>query len=554
MTRMPMIAVIALLLLQVTTSTLGKPTAASPAGAVEEETTSFGELDVSTVTMKIDLDLILSTEDNQNPFTHLPENEFTTTEEPLPKSVLLQLEAKNASANLIESTTTTTTTNAPEAATTIAIESAKNELHSLYTEHDLEMRENKAVAAIETTTFLPQFEVTATPENNLAFYAKTNSYESNLEDTTTYMPLDNYKYTSGPLPADAEKYGTEVPPAEENTWIPNFDGILHSTQADDGLAETTPAPESTNNQTESSISNNVPIVATTPQHVDIGDLLRMMSSDVITDKIMQESTTEEPKLEATTNNLAEQTAETTIAPPKQQSSMLEAIVMTTLRAPVDTTTVESITAKMIEEFPVTTIEPPKETTTAVVTSTASPAPQATSSPVTTSAAETTNIPETTISPVTTSIPETISSTSSTDQTTSSTTSTPETTSSTAATTSTPDTTSSTTSTPETTSGLSLTEDLVETTIEPPKQQSVLAAVLTTTPESVPESSTSEATTTNSSTTTTTTTTTTTEPPTTTTTEPIPVVVTREPRVERIFNSDGVEVLYGYSSVVRTNGV
>ncbi|XP_034100071.2 mucin-5AC [Drosophila albomicans] len=545
MTRMPMIAVIALLLLQVTTSTLGKPTAASPAAAVEEETTSFGELDVSTVTMKIDLDLILSTEDNQNPFTHLPENEFASTEEPLLKSVLLQLEAKNATANLIESTTTTTTTNSPEAATTIAIESAKNELHSLYTEHDLEMRENKAEAAIETTTFLPQFEVTATPENNLAFYAKTNSYESNLEDTTTYLPMDNYKYTSGPLPADAEKYGTEVAPAEENTWIPNFDGILHSTQADDGLAETTPAPENTNNQTESSISNNVPIVATTPQPVDIGDLLRMMSSDVITDKIMQESTTEEPKLEATTNKLAEQTAETTIAPPKQQSSTLEAIVMTTFRAPVDTTTVESSTAKIIEEFPVTTIEPPKETTTlgAAVTSTASPAPQTTSSPVTTSAPETTNIPETTISPVTTSIPEIISST----------TSTPETTSSTAETTSTPDTTSSITSTPKTTSSLSLTEDIVETTIEPPKQQSVLAAVSTTTPESVPESSTTEATTTSSSTTTTTTTTTT-EPPTTTTTEPIPVVVTREPRVERIFNSDGVEVLYGYSSVVRTNGV
>ncbi|KAH8328185.1 hypothetical protein KR067_005380 [Drosophila pandora] len=68
----------------------------------------------------------------------------------------------------------------------------------------------------------------------------------------------------------------------------------------------------------------------------------------------------------------------------------------------------------------------------------------------------------------------------------------------------------------------------------------------------PESTTTTAATTTTTAATTTTTSTTVAPQTiATTTTPRPIL-TRAPRVERIFNSDGVEVLYGYSSVVRTN--
>ncbi|KAH8410562.1 hypothetical protein KR009_001775 [Drosophila setifemur] len=70
--------------------------------------------------------------------------------------------------------------------------------------------------------------------------------------------------------------------------------------------------------------------------------------------------------------------------------------------------------------------------------------------------------------------------------------------------------------------------------------------------SAPETTTTSLTTSTESTTSSTTiTTTTTEVPTTTTTTDRPIL-TRAPRVERIFNSDGVEVLYGYSSVLRAN--
>ncbi|XP_016964671.1 uncharacterized protein LOC108034313 [Drosophila biarmipes] len=81
----------------------------------------------------------------------------------------------------------------------------------------------------------------------------------------------------------------------------------------------------------------------------------------------------------------------------------------------------------------------------------------------------------------------------------------------------------------------------ETTNSAPETTTTSVPQTTTSSTSAP-TTTSTTSTTSAPTTTTSTTTTTTERP----------VQTRAPRVERIFNSDGVEVLYGYSSVVRTN--
>lgn len=515
MPRMPMIAVAAtplllmtLLLLQTPTSTWGKATSTETVdNSTEEETTSFGDMDINTVTIGIDSELILTTEDNIQAFTHLPEN--GTTEEPLPESVLLQLEreraereqqqqlnetsaavtVKSPSENLIESTTAPSTTTTTEETTTIGKETDYSKLNSLYNDMDLEMKEDNVKASIETTTYLPQFEATATPVDNLGYYINTDKYESQSLEETTNVPLEEYKFTSGPLPAGEEKYATEDPLAAETTWMQKLEEIMESTPATEVNMETTTEPEMTNRPTENTTSTTPQaIIPTTEKPMNIVQLFRMMNSDVVTTKIMPESepqltTTEEPKLESSTNKIAEEiTEETTIAPPKQQS-LLEAIVMTTIRIPV-----ESSTTQIVEERAETTIEPPTENEI-VVTSTTTSAPESTS---------------TTLASSSTS---------------------------------------------------SITEDIAETTIEPPKQQSTLM----TTTESVPEiTSTSEPTTSSTSTsstsTTSSTTSTTSTTTTTSTTEAIPIVVTRAPRVERIFNSDGVEVLYGYSSVVRTNGV
>ncbi|KAH8255139.1 hypothetical protein KR038_010530 [Drosophila bunnanda] len=175
--------------------------------------------------------------------------------------------------------------------------------------------------------------------------------------------------------------------------------------------------------------------------------------------------------------------------------------------------------------------------------------------------EATTMPTTTS---TTSAPETTTSTTSAPETTISTTSAPETTTSSApdtttSTTSAPDTTTSTTSAPETTTSTTSAPETTTSTTNAPQASNAPETTTTTTntPETTrtPETTTSTTSAPEASTTSTISAPLTTVPstraPETTTTTPRPIL-TRAPRVERIFNSDGVEVLYGYSSVVRTN--
>ncbi|KAM8716823.1 hypothetical protein ACLKA7_003660 [Drosophila subpalustris] len=501
MPRMPMIAVAAtplllltltsLLLLQTTTTTAAA-VAATERTTTEEETTSFGDIDASTVTIGVDSDLILTTEDGMQAFTHLPENGQTTTEEPLPESVLRQLERERTEKRLNETTTTAPATtsvknlseNLIERTTAAPAATATTEKNNLYSGLilDLDMMEDKTKASVETTTYLPQFEATATPVDNLGYYLNTDKSDQG----TTNVPLEEYTFTSGPLGTGVERFATEDALVDETTWMQNMEEMFESTQATEEVnLESTPAPELTSRPTDSTAGTTPQSISpATEKPMDIIQLLRMMSSDVVTTNIMPESTTTEDSItDSSTTVLAE---ETTIAPPKQQS-MLEAIVMTTFRVPDVTTTVESSTTTIIDELPETTTEPPRE-------------PSSTEAAMTSSS---------TIAPETTST--TLASSSTTDD----------------------------------------TEDKAETTIEPPNHESMLAAMLMTTTDSLPETTTSLETTTSSTTSTSTTSTSTTS---TSTTEAIPIVATRAPRVERIFNSDGVEVLYGYSSVVRTNGV
>ncbi|KAH8282092.1 hypothetical protein KR054_005395 [Drosophila jambulina] len=481
-----------------------------------EESTYMHQVD-GTITVDIDSDVILTTSPEGETFSEASPLELT--EEPLPDSVIQQMERDRAQEERTQppfnpeeepdSETEETTTEKPKAkkshrfgatpsmppgliafptlrpehtsteSTEITtqyeeITSVKNYFQRrpvrLQSDGDLEMAENR----METTTDSPTFQdektdypttpfMILTTEANLVEEPATFRSESDLaESVTTQSPLFRFFTTTSAKPEV-----TETQPETTTMWPETKEREATTMPV---LMEST-VPESISEPAETTLTPVASSTAATKPDLFMARMELYLNA----------------ALETTSTASASETTTTTNAP--------------------ETTTIPETTVLSISTSEATTSTTSAPETTTSTTS----APGTTTS--TTSAPETTALPEPTI------LSETFSDTTSVPETTRSTTSVPETTRST---TSVPETTTSTTSVPELSKAPEITSS---TTSAPDTTTSTTSTPLTTIPI--------------------------TRAPETTTTTPRPVL-TREPRVERIFNSDGVEVLYGYSSVVRTN--
>ncbi|KAH8248681.1 hypothetical protein KR032_002058 [Drosophila birchii] len=469
-----------------------------------EDSTYMDQPD-GTVTVDVDADLILTTSPESEIFTE--PSPFDLTEEPLPESVIQQQDWErtqeersrnpSGSEDTEEETEETTTRKSYRFGdtTNMALGSA---LSTSKTE----------VTTTESTWNTTQYEETATVKNyfksfpaSLANGDDMEMAENRMETTTERQDYSTTPVmimtTEAGLVKERVTYHPKTDRAETVTTLsPLFRFFTTASTAKPLVTETQP-------ETTTIWPNNMEEVATTMP------ALMESTEPAESNTIPPPSSATEPvpliaKMELYLSAAAESSS--TARVPETTTSTSSAPEATTIP---ETTTISISAAETTSS---TTIVPETTTTTTgapETTTTTTSAPETTTS--TTSTPETFSLPETT-TPIT-SAPETTTSTTSAPETTTSTTSAPETTTST---TSATETTTSTTSAPEiTTSTTSAPETTTPNTSTP----------LTTIPS--------------------------TRAPETTTTTPRPIL-TRAPRVERIFNSDGVEVLYGYSSVVRTN--
>ncbi|XP_001988731.2 flocculation protein FLO11 [Drosophila grimshawi] len=624
MTRMPMNAVTAtplllmLLLTTMPTQIFGRAagiTSVTETTPSDEETTYAGDLETNTVTIEVDSEVILTTEEGIQMFTHMPENGQATTEEPLPESVRQQLEQERAEQELRNPTTETTTTPLSNIAeklvasnlttTTTEQTSAANTERSaelaqyrdyLQMQEDLLMETEKLAAYIETATILPDI---AKPINNLEAHFNT-------EDTA--MIAESAKSIDG----DDETTQTESQQLDSSTNEPILFESFSTATDSNLLMETTMMPNNDTNDFKTSpvTESDSELVTNRPTESDYDPIqksllhfLGVMSSNAVAEMPKMEpeaqfSNNEEAKLEFTTDSalpesstteampettvyiappesstihITETVPETTIAPPREQS-MLATILLTTARASETMTTPSTISSS-------TTTESVLIPTTSTTTSESVPIPTISSTisesgpiPATSSATTESVLISTTSSTTTESVPIPTTSSTTTESvlipTVSSTTTevVPIATASWTTTESVPIPTISSITTElvpiPITSSITLESVAIPTTSSTTTESVPIPTTSSTTTESVPIPTTSSTTTesvlipTASSTTTesvliptTSWTTTESTPIPTTEVRPQP---TRAPRIERILNTDGVEVLYGYSSVVRTN--
>ncbi|XP_033249384.1 mucin-5AC isoform X2 [Drosophila miranda] len=428
----------------------GKATPSAPPPKEEEDSSSLSPIESGTFTMDIDTDLILTTDSRGEIFSQGTDSPFGTTEEPLPDSVVLQLELERA-------------------------QTAQPELHVSQT------------TEINGTTEKPRSTETTIQINGTTLRTRSNA--------TTEPPKGKYtsSFFQGKLPA----IGTA------------------------NLVDESVALHSEEDSFESRGATMPPLL----------QLIAAEGQLVATPRILPEL--EESRTEAglfwLANTEAVAIEQTTLVPEQEDKE-------STTGATTQETTELSSTPHS------TFTKPPVETTTGTIETTTGTIETTTIDPITT-----TETIETTSNPPTTTT-ETIKTTTS-------------------APTTTTETIESTTGTIETTT------EIIETTTNAPRTTTSPAPVLLTTRQAVVLGSQPETTAKNVEETTTSLPITTqrqTSPDTTTTirttipttnspstnavaSTPEPrAIQTRAPRVERIFNSDGVEVLYGYSSVVRTN--
>ncbi|BFF94912.1 mucin-5AC [Drosophila madeirensis] len=445
MSHTPLIALLLLLL----AAAQAAPAQDSPADAQEtvttptppneeEESSSLSPVESGTFTIDFVTDLILTTDARGEIFSEATESPFGTTEEPLPESVVLQLEAERAQTAQPETTAVSEiTTERPWIAVT---------------------KKSISDTTLGTTTTEP------TKGKNL------NSYFQGKPGTTGTANLveDNLVLNSEEDQFEAKMGATMLPLIiEDEVQLVPTPRIL---------------PEVEESRTEAGLLR----LATTEAVAVEQTTLETVQEDKETSTVeaIQEttelsstplSTFTQAQLETTT-----ETIETTTNAPITTTSA-EPVLLTTKRAIVLEAQPETTAANVMEtssSLPITTLATETETATGIPT---------TNVPRMSSAETTTPAPETTIPP--TQVPSAA----------------PITTSS-AIPTSSP----ITTSTPEST-----TTFATSTTVIPETPTTTTNVVVSSTPAPRP-------------------------------------VQTRAPRVERIFNSDGVEVLYGYSSVVRTN--
>ncbi|XP_037709044.1 integumentary mucin C.1 [Drosophila subpulchrella] len=390
---------------------------------IEEST--YMSVEEGTITVDVDSDLILTTSPEGEAFTEA--SPMGLTEEPLPDSVVQQLEMERAQEERLK--------NPEEPESELESESENEEQSATTTEPPNSNNTGTTRRSFKfgATTLPPSF-ITTTERGitTIAPQEVTTSRSSETEETTEFQEVRTMRNYFERKPAQMGEIDLDMAEnrMETTTNIPAQEPVelsmIMTTEA--ALVEENPKPNSESDQAESVETTVVPLY----QYVSNG-------APIVTEP--------QPEHSTVMPVLNEEVA-STVSPLEE---IKELLLVSSTSAPETTTEAEETTT---QAFTTTTT-----TTEAVV--------------LTTKVETLLNAqPETT-----TSAPETSTST-----------------------TSAPETTTSTTSAPTTTS--------------------------TTSTTSAP----------------TTTTTTTTERP----------IQTRAPRVERIFNSDGVEVLYGYSSVVRTN--
>lgn len=380
MPRMPMIALLLTILwsaqaqaraLQtdpVTEPSPEEPRTEATMGPDEEETTYSGSLEMNTVTISVDADAIMITDDGIQMFTSLPD--YTTTEEPLPDSVVQQLEQERAerdgrlttkAPSTTEETTTAleTTTVAPANATTQA--TTTTAAIAMTTMQPEPVTEHAASEKLVHSLLNPKSTLSRLVDEgqemglDVAGYMTTEQTAMIAEEAESYgseqmtnVPLLDFN-TSGSFSLDAMASGTESSLMEQSTFMESMSAQIESTTEMDTMrfmttqppeAEYEPEPQA-EMITEVSHSNN----STTERN--IMHLLSRLSLNTITQRPGVEPeaksiTTEDSVLHTTftaasdeLESTTEQGIESTIAPPRQQETTEAAA--TTTGAPASTT-------------------------------------------------------------------------------------------------------------------------------------------------------------------------------------------------------------------------
>ncbi|KMY89594.1 integumentary mucin C.1 [Drosophila simulans] len=454
-------AILLLIAVAVNARAAPQKTTVSPEYEVTEEVDSstYMSVEEGTITVDVDSDVILTTNPEGEAFTEA--SPVVTTEEPLPDSVVQQLERERAQEEELknpekpeeeldseseeEDQTTSTNTEPPKS----EVSESTTKRSYKFGATTLPPSFITTISRVEITTILPQDGVTTptaeTEETTVKEEVKTirNYFErkpahmeeieldmaENRMETTTNEPLNENVELSMIVTTDAALVEEDKKPGIET---------------DQGESvETTVVP------VYQYVSNAAPIV-TEPQP-ELTTVVPKVKEEAATTEGAIEETTELPLVLSTASKPTTEAEATTEPAPSTTTSTTETVLVTTK-------------VETLENFQPETTMIALDTTTTTSTTEAPTTTSTTDAPTTTSTTSTTEAPTTTSTTSTTEAP----------------------------------TTTSTTEAPTTTS-----------------------------------------------------TTSTTSAPTTTTTTERPIQ-TRAPRVERIFNSDGVEVLYGYSSVVRTN--
>ncbi|EDW12721.2 mucin-5AC [Drosophila mojavensis] len=424
MPRMPMIALLLPLLLTITwsaqsqaralqTDPVTEPSPEGPRteaaiGPDEEETTYSGSLEMNTVTISVDADAIMTTDDGVQMFTSLPE--FTTTEEPLPDSVVQQLEQERAERDgrlTTKAPTTTEETRASVETTTVAPTNATTRATTAPTTiNTTTQAATTTTAAIAMTTVQPEpvTEHAAPEQSHSLLNPKSTisrlveeSQEMNLEslssigavagymtteqtamiaeeaesygsEQTTNVPLMDFN-TSGAFSLDAMASGTESSLVEQSTFMESMSARVESTTEMDTMRFMTTQPPEADYEphaeviTEASHSNS-----TTERN--IMHLLSRLSLNTITQSPGSEPeakfiTTEESVMQTTSTTASvdvgsttEPGTENTLAPPKQQSlfqavpmqGTTEAAAASSTDAPLTSSTTSTTTTKPTTEL------------------------------------------------------------------------------------------------------------------------------------------------------------------------------------------------------------
>ncbi|XP_017025432.1 mucin-7 isoform X1 [Drosophila kikkawai] len=429
------------------------------------EETTYMHLPEGTVTVDIDSDLILTTSPEGEIFTDASPLELT--EEPLPDSVIQQLERERAQ----EERARNPHNSEPD---------TDEDTEDTTTEKPSKKNTKKTYRFGATTTMPLGFNGFTTLQPEIT---TTGEPEEDTEDTTQYEEISTVRTYFKRHPASPVK-GADMEMAE-NRMETTTDALTFQVDQQDFLSTSALIMTTEANLVEEPVTSRgeADRAESGPNQSPLFHFFTTTPASPVVTETETESTTILPETKEEEVTTMSDLMKNTEVPLPSATQVPESIT-----EPAVTTTTEA--AAVTEPEPLTAKVELHLNAQLESTSSAN-APETTS---TTSAPEATTTPE--ITTLGTSAPETTTSTTSAPETTTSTTSAPET-------------TTSTTSAPDTTTTTSTT-----------------SAPLTTVP-------------------------TTKAPETTTTTSSRPIL-TRAPRVERIFNSDGVEVLYGYSSVVRTN--